>query len=160
MMEVDCRGDKPFFPHARMRSMKAALRNVLIGLFLAAAIALIARWIYFSQMSRMPTVAFDGWHATNLLNTSCASLQREYERLSRLPTKQKFDQMYYSPRRFVPCLGPAKDMNVNIENQLITAFAGNPACGGIRFFQGYYDPQDRSEERRVGKECRSRWSPY
>src|SRR6266851_8972898 len=22
-----------------------------------------------------------------------------------------------------------------------------------------YDPQDRSEERRVGKECRSRWSP-
>ena len=24
--------------------------------------------------------------------------------------------------------------------------------------KGYYDP--RSEERRVGKECRSRWSPY
>src|SRR5256884_5677123 len=23
-----------------------------------------------------------------------------------------------------------------------------------------YKPQDRSEERRVGKECRSRWSPY
>ena len=23
-----------------------------------------------------------------------------------------------------------------------------------------YDPADRSEERRVGKECRSRWSPY
>ena len=22
------------------------------------------------------------------------------------------------------------------------------------------DPQTRSEERRVGKECRSRWSPY
>ena len=22
------------------------------------------------------------------------------------------------------------------------------------------DPQARSEERRVGKECRSRWSPY
>ena len=22
------------------------------------------------------------------------------------------------------------------------------------------DPDDRSEERRVGKECRSRWSPY
>ena len=27
---------------------------------------------------------------------------------------------------------------------------------------GHFDPQkdDRSEERRVGKECRSRWSPY
>ena len=24
----------------------------------------------------------------------------------------------------------------------------------------YQIPEDRSEERRVGKECRSRWSPY
>ena len=24
----------------------------------------------------------------------------------------------------------------------------------------HYDPDERSEERRVGKECRSRWSPY
>ena len=24
----------------------------------------------------------------------------------------------------------------------------------------YIHPEDRSEERRVGKECRSRWSPY
>ena len=24
----------------------------------------------------------------------------------------------------------------------------------------YYQPTTRSEERRVGKECRSRWSPY
>ena len=24
----------------------------------------------------------------------------------------------------------------------------------------FVDGQDRSEERRVGKECRSRWSPY
>ena len=28
--------------------------------------------------------------------------------------------------------------------------------GGVRF----YDRRERSEERRVGKECRSRWSPY
>ena len=27
--------------------------------------------------------------------------------------------------------------------------------------RGYYDSlEERSEERRVGKECRSRWSPY
>ena len=25
---------------------------------------------------------------------------------------------------------------------------------------GSYEKDDRSEERRVGKECRSRWSPY
>ena len=29
------------------------------------------------------------------------------------------------------------------------------------FFDGWFDViRDRSEERRVGKECRSRWSPY
>src|SRR3712207_4983446 len=27
-------------------------------------------------------------------------------------------------------------------------------------FDPYVDPPERSEERRVGKECRSRWSPY
>src|ERR1017187_3151530 len=38
-----------------------------------------------------------------------------------------------------------------------------PAKGGSVFSVGYdlFDPFDlRSEERRVGKECRSRWSPY
>ena len=38
----------------------------------------------------------------------------------------------------------------------------------VRLSQGDYDskkvynenPVERSEERRVGKECRSRWSPY
>ena len=28
------------------------------------------------------------------------------------------------------------------------------------FEDGQYGEDDRSEERRVGKECRSRWSPY
>src|SRR3989449_7062624 len=32
-----------------------------------------------------------------------------------------------------------------------------PALGGTRFWNY---ASDRSEERRVGKECRSRWSPY
>ena len=37
--------------------------------------------------------------------------------------------------------------------------------GAPRFFrrlaEGVFDPKEvRSEERRVGKECRSRWSPY
>ena len=30
---------------------------------------------------------------------------------------------------------------------------------GVLIYNGTYFP-DRSEERRVGKECRSRWSPY
>src|SRR5206468_9236320 len=33
------------------------------------------------------------------------------------------------------------------------------ACNGIRPTTATLGPADRSEERRVGKECRSRWSP-
>ena len=29
-----------------------------------------------------------------------------------------------------------------------------------RLYIGLYKEENRSEERRVGKECRSRWSPY
>ena len=40
---------------------------------------------------------------------------------------------------------------------LMTAFARDPARRSPLVPP---DPDDRSEERRVGKECRSRWSPY
>jgi len=30
----------------------------------------------------------------------------------------------------------------------------------VRDYTNLHSPQERSEERRVGKECRSRWSPY
>ena len=36
---------------------------------------------------------------------------------------------------------------------IILAAAAMTGCG-------IYKPYTRSEERRVGKECRSRWSPY
>ena len=32
--------------------------------------------------------------------------------------------------------------------------------GKATFYIGFDPTADRSEERRVGKECRSRWSPY
>src|SRR5688572_33290689 len=32
--------------------------------------------------------------------------------------------------------------------------------GGERYQRAVCDESDRSEERRVGKECRARWSPY
>ena len=43
--------------------------------------------------------------------------------------------------------------------------APNPAVGCVlvkdeRIIGGGFTQKSRSEERRVGKECRSRWSPY
>ena len=35
----------------------------------------------------------------------------------------------------------------------------NPTGNGT-WYLSELDPETRSEERRVGKECRSRWSPY
>ncbi len=37
-------------------------------------------------------------------------------------------------------------MNRELENRLLSAFAINPECHGIRFFQGYYGPQDSTLE--------------
>ena len=37
---------------------------------------------------------------------------------------------------------------------MIEIVFGESACGSLKI------AQTRSEERRVGKECRSRWSPY
>ena len=42
----------------------------------------------------------------------------------------------------------------------ITAFAEEPVLTGYCGADSSCDSQTRSEERRVGKECRSRWSPY
>ena len=47
-------------------------------------------------------------------------------------------------------------------NQLVTKGGGRRPLRA--FFRGSgvrrWRPAERSEERRVGKECRSRWSPY
>jgi len=47
-------------------------------------------------------------------------------------------------------------------NAPMRLFEGTIATGRWRFLTLGFDlpPTDRSEERRVGKECRSRWSPY
>ena len=47
-------------------------------------------------------------------------------------------------------------------DQMLHAFgsAGTQAAGLWEFLRDAADSKQRSEERRVGKECRSRWSPY
>src|SRR5947199_5066159 len=50
------------------------------------------------------------------------------------------------------------------QSKVVAASSPLPFRGSCRIpnpgSHPYYRPCDRSEERRVGKECRSRWSPY
>ena len=43
---------------------------------------------------------------------------------------------------------------------IIATFFGITSCVDNKFDFPIEDLYNRSEERRVGKECRSRWSPY
>ena len=61
------------------------------------------------------------------------------------------------------------EMLANQEKALKPHFAGvfaadtlpkQPIKARPQAYIGNTDPKHRSEERRVGKECRSRWSPY
>ena len=55
------------------------------------------------------------------------------------------------------------NFNVNIEEGQLYGLIGPNGAGKTTIFNlltGVYKPDTRSEERRVGKECRSRWSPY
>ena len=59
------------------------------------------------------------------------------------------------------------EINVNIVETTIKSNRTPLSMLGAKMFgQDVFTPQtrlfnpDRSEERRVGKECRSRWSPY
>ena len=49
-----------------------------------------------------------------------------------------------------------KDFNLEIADKEFIIFVGPSGCGKSTTLRMIA----RSEERRVGKECRSRWSPY
>ena len=51
-------------------------------------------------------------------------------------------------------------LNVDYKHQkdIINKARSLPTVSNVKTMYGIYDL--RSEERRVGKECRSRWSPY
>ena len=51
------------------------------------------------------------------------------------------------------CLTPCKNASVLIDGSVM-----RKACGDEKTAK--WLEENRSEERRVGKECRSRWSPY
>src|SRR3712207_855714 len=54
-----------------------------------------------------------------------------------------------------------EDVTFDLREKEITAFIGPSGCGKSTVIRCLNRMNDlRSEERRVGKECRSRWSPY
>src|SRR5579859_1485691 len=92
------------------------------------------------------TVAFNGSSSRNFLNQGCTVLQQDYDLIRQLPAKEQTTLFAYSNKTHLPCLRPAEEMNRELENRLLSAFAINPECHGIRFFQGYYGPQDSTLE--------------
>src|SRR2546430_16284734 len=52
-------------------------------------------------------------------------------------------------------------MDRRLDHDLVGAYTVHPVEEPLaRRLELPFDPEHRSEERRVGKECRSRWSPY
>ena len=62
----------------------------------------------------------------------------------------------------IPCLlyALAQDFTQLAIARFLMGFVGAGFVIGIRIISEWYHAKQRSEERRVGKECRSRWSPY
>ena len=58
----------------------------------------------------------------------------------------------------------ASTILVQAQDLYVSTSFHEPATDGLRFIYSrdavHWDSIPRSEERRVGKECRSRWSPY
>ena len=55
------------------------------------------------------------------------------------------------------------DVNFELQKGDLVAIIGDSGSGKstlLHLLAGVDKPLTRSEERRVGKECRSRWSPY
>ena len=62
----------------------------------------------------------------------------------------------YEARESLHFLGDLKHIVSDLENM----FPGQRCIVCSSYIDADYDKKERSEERRVGKECRSRWSPY
>ena len=55
-----------------------------------------------------------------------------------------------------------ENVNLDVAKGEFVSIMGPSGCGKSTLLNimGLLDAPSRSEERRVGKECRSRWSPY
>ena len=57
------------------------------------------------------------------------------------------------------CALPICSVLVGVSMRIVDVDMVTPLCSQVTY-EGLLDDIFRSEERRVGKECRSRWSPY
>ena len=125
---------------------------------------------FFFSSRRRHTRCICDWSSvvfSSDLHTRQASLNQDSSFSSSIAAKTAFRQM-----RCVPCGSAVGDQDDRIAR---LAVASRAAGDGLQGRQGGVDggevvqprggeelamTDDRSEERRVGKECRSRWSPY
>src|SRR5258705_7567280 len=92
-------------------------------------------------------------------------------RILQLPPGMRTRRWFY----FVPTKGQPRKLVHKIESESLAALPGETLyyagqgelqqnlqelVGDAQSIAMQYSPRNRSEERRVGKECRSRWSPY
>src|SRR5690242_5246579 len=113
----------------------------------AACLLLTIVWLCSCKTQpKTITVAFNGSHGRDFLNQGCAGLQRDYDRVRQLSAKEQASLFAYSDKAHVPCLSTAEDMNLQLENRLLSAFVINPECHGIQFFKGDYGPKDSTLE--------------
>lgn len=113
----------------------------------AASLLLAIVWLCSCKTQpKTITVVFNGSRGRDFLNQGCAVLQRDYDHVRQLPAKEQAALFAYSNKAHLLCLNPAEEMNRELENRLLSAFAINPECHGIRFFQGYYGPKDSTLE--------------
>jgi hypothetical protein len=87
------------------------------------------------------TVAFNGWHGRDYLKQGCIVLQREYDQFAKMDARTQAAFYSVTGKSHVSCLRPADELNIDIENQLMSAFASNTGCQGVAFSQGFHDPK-------------------
>ena len=72
----------------------------------------------------------------------------------------QIDVTFHQKKRTITAV---KDVTIHIQEGDIYGIVGYSGAGKstlVRVINLLQKPTTRSEERRVGKECRSRWSPY
>ena len=97
----------------------------------------------------------------DLLNTHKASIEKlvDLDDISELAAEEENQSVQKE------ILQNIKDLRNSVKTNEIRCFLSNEADSLDSYIEihagaGGTESQDRSEERRVGKECRSRWSPY